>query len=117
MIYNHRNRRTNWQVAMETELRCQSCGMPLGEGFFGAEADGTTQNKEFCKYCYQNGAYTQPNITLPEMIGISVKQMTRTHQMFENQARRRAETIIPTLKRWQSQTTQGGVVGSDDSTQ
>jgi len=78
--------------------------MPLGEGVYGTEADGSP-SREYCVHCYQQGTFTQPNLTLPEMIGMAVKQMTRSHQMFENQARRRAETTIPSLKRWQSQTT------------
>ncbi|WP_305065382.1 zinc ribbon domain-containing protein [Methanococcoides sp.] len=47
---------------------CQSCGMPLEKDEdFGANADGT-KSDEYCLYCYQNGKFTQPDITLEEMI-------------------------------------------------
>ena len=49
---------------------CQSCGMPLnlrGTDMRGTESDGSA-SETFCSYCYQNGAYTNPNITQAEML-------------------------------------------------
>ncbi len=47
---------------------CQSCGMPMkkDEKGGGTNADGTKNNK-FCSYCYENGAFTKPDMTMEEM--------------------------------------------------
>lgn len=47
---------------------CQSCGMPLKKdpNGGGTEKDGS-KSKMYCSYCYQNGSFTQPNITVTEM--------------------------------------------------
>jgi hypothetical protein len=80
-------------------LMCQSCGMPMKiDSDFGTNAD-KTKNQEYCTYCYQNGAFTTPDITMEEMIqgciGIMVK-----YGMPEEQAKQQMTTLIPTLKRW-----------------
>ena len=34
---------------------CQSCGMPIADDkLLGTNKDGSI-NKDYCKYCYQNG--------------------------------------------------------------
>lgn len=47
---------------------CQSCAMPLAHDpdGGGTNADGSTSDV-YCSYCYQNGAFTQPDITAKEM--------------------------------------------------
>ncbi len=47
---------------------CQSCGMPLkkDEKGGGTNADGT-KSTMYCSHCFQNGAFTQPNITVDQM--------------------------------------------------
>jgi hypothetical protein len=47
---------------------CQSCGMPLSKDPIGGgkNADGST-NPDYCSYCFMQGKFTEPNITLPEM--------------------------------------------------
>ena len=80
-------------------LICQSCGMPMKiDSDFGTNAD-QTKNQEYCTYCYQNGGFTKPDITMEEMIqgciGIMVK-----YGMPEEQAKQHMTTLIPTLKRW-----------------
>ena len=47
---------------------CQSCGMPLkkDEHGGGTNADGTI-NKMYCSHCYENGKFTQPDITVGQM--------------------------------------------------
>ena len=54
------------------ERDCQSCGMPMGQTdeFYGTEADGT-KSREYCNYCYENGAFTA-NCTMEEMIDFCV---------------------------------------------
>lgn len=81
--------------------RCQSCGMPLEEaGFYGTEKDGSQAN-EYCKFCYQYGAYTEEDLSLEQMIERSVAYMTTQLGFEEAKAREASQNIIPRLKRWQ----------------
>lgn len=60
---------------MGTIQHCQSCNMPIElPEQFGLEKDGSL-NRDYCKYCYQNGAFTRPGITLGEMKTHVQKQM------------------------------------------
>lgn len=80
--------------------RCQSCGMPMKVGYFGTKKDGS-QEREYCKFCYVKGEFTDPNLTLKKMIELSTQNMTQELKMPENDARKLAEIFIPVLKRWQ----------------
>ena len=41
--------------------------MPLdGEELWGTEKDGS-KSHEYCKYCYQDGAFTHPEMNVEEM--------------------------------------------------
>jgi hypothetical protein len=80
---------------------CQSCGMPLtDENIIATEKDGTL-NHEYCLYCYQNGSFTEPNITMQEMADICVYYMTNEEHGFdESTAHKMMNNLLPTLKRW-----------------
>lgn len=47
---------------------CQSCAMPLKKDpkGGGTEKDGSKSVK-YCSFCYQNGAFVQPDMTAKEM--------------------------------------------------
>lgn len=46
---------------------CQSCGMPLAApDSRGSEGDGTP-SAYYCRYCYRNGAFTEPDATIETM--------------------------------------------------
>jgi hypothetical protein len=53
---------------MENYKNCQSCGMPMKKDpqQGGTNADGT-KNSIYCSYCYSNGAFTEPDMTMVEM--------------------------------------------------
>lgn len=85
---------------MDNVVRCQSCGMPLDDGFFGTEKNGEITH-EYCKFCYQDGEYLQPEIKMETMIQMSVNNMTEELGYEDPMARELAEKYIPTLKRWQ----------------
>jgi hypothetical protein len=79
-------------------LFCQSCAMPMQKPEdFGTNANGS-QNQDYCRYCYQNGQFTTPDITMEQMIekcaGI-MKQMNIPQAQIEQ-----TKTFIPMLKRW-----------------
>lgn len=65
---------------------------------FGTNSDGS-QDQEYCRFCFQNGNFTEPNITMEQMIEKStrlMKQMNISETQIEQ-----IETFIPLLKRWQ----------------
>jgi len=73
--------------------------MPLGDGFYGTEADGTL-NREYCKFCFQDGIFTDEGLTVDDMIEKSVDNMTKEQGFEARQARDLAQGVIPKLKRW-----------------
>ena len=49
---------------MAPHLFCQSCTMPIDNiGDRGIEKNGSVSD-EYCKYCYQQGVFTAPGITI-----------------------------------------------------
>lgn len=91
----------NEREEMNNTLRCQSCGMPLGEGFFGTASNGT-YTEEYCKLCFRDGNFLEPDLTLSEMMNRSITHMTQQLAMPVVQATTLAEQTIPQLKRWKS---------------
>lgn len=88
---------------MESKIRCQSCGMPLSDDFknFGTESDGSPAS-EYCMFCYQNGAFTNPDQTVSEMVQSSIDFMTANLGFSVEQATQMSNDVIPKLKRWQT---------------
>lgn len=75
--------------------------MPLhGPENFGTNADGA-RNKEYCHYCFQDGKFTEPDITMEQMIDKCVGIMQQLN-MPEAQIEQ-TKNFIPTLKRWANQ--------------
>ncbi len=87
---------------MKERLFCQSCGMPLDRAEdMGTEADGAPSG-EYCRYCYQAGAFTAPEATLEDMIALNLKFNEENGRPMGTRAE--AEQMMrsgyPTLKRW-----------------
>lgn len=62
---------------MEPKNFCQSCTMPIDNSEDrGTEKDGSKSNL-YCKYCYQNGAFTAPDMNLEQMKNIVLNQMRK----------------------------------------
>jgi len=68
---------------------------------FGTNADGS-RNKDYCRFCLQNGRFTDPNITMEQMIEKVAGFIVTKMKMPKAQAKEMAKTLIPKLKRWQS---------------
>ncbi len=83
--------------------RCQSCGMPLGfplpEEFFSTNMDNST-NREYCKFCFEEGKFINQNLTMSEMIVNSINHMINELEFPREKAEKLANEIIPELKRW-----------------
>jgi Putative zinc ribbon domain len=80
---------------------CQSCGMPLtNPEQFGTAADGHRAN-DYCHFCYVDGEFTNPDMTMPEMADFCAAVLTR-RGMSESQARTMMTGTLPALKRWRA---------------
>jgi len=79
---------------------CQSCGMPLDkESVKGTEENGLKTN-DYCKYCYENGVFKDPEMNLQEMKKNVQNQMKKL-QLHEYVIQK-AITILPSLNRWKA---------------
>ena len=84
-----------------TEPICQSCAMPLKIiDDRGTEADGTKCD-DYCSGCYEVGEFTEPEITMKEMIEQSLSTTANTLEITIEEARAYLKSLFPTLKRWQ----------------
>jgi sulfatase maturation enzyme AslB (radical SAM superfamily) len=84
---------------MEPKKICQSCTMPIDNiENRGTEKDGSKSNL-YCKYCYQNGDFINPDMTLEQMKNIVLPQMHKMN-LPENIIQQSLGNL-PHLKRWQ----------------
>ncbi|EKD92629.1 MAG: hypothetical protein ACD_28C00379G0007 [uncultured bacterium] len=84
---------------MEIAHRCQSCGMPLGTGFYGSD-EAEKDVSDYCRFCFQQGEFTNKDLTLEQMIQTSVDHMKKELHFSEEKAKELTQTTIPHLKRW-----------------
>lgn len=84
---------------MSTYKNCQSCGMPLNKDpqKVGAEADGS-KSTMYCSYCYGEGKFKQPDITVEEMQAFCKNKMKEMG--FPGFLAGFFTKGIPNLKRW-----------------
>ena len=83
---------------MQNKTFCQSCSMPLDDpAMLGTEKDGS-KNREYCKYCYHDGAFVNPGMTLEEMTTVVITQMQKRN--IDQKIINMAVGTLPHLKRW-----------------
>jgi len=85
------------------EKFCESCGMPMGETneMYGTETSGD-KSVDYCKFCYDNGTFTNPNMTLEEQIAAGAALMVKDFGFSQEDAMEQCRAGIPALKRWKS---------------
>ncbi len=74
--------------------------MPMDPGFFGSNADGS-ESREYCRCCYKEGAFIEPELTKAAMIEKMESHLIRVMQFTDEKAKEIANEFIPPLKRWQ----------------
>ena len=85
---------------MEPKLFCQSCTMPIDNiADRGTEKDGS-KSDEYCKYCYQNGALVNPEMTFEEMKSLVITQMKKMD--LPPAIIDKSVNSLPYLKRWRN---------------
>ncbi|NPV92764.1 MAG: transcriptional regulator [Firmicutes bacterium] len=81
---------------------CQSCGLPLRDpNVRGTNSDGG-RNESYCYFCYRNGSFTMPGITMERMIDKVANMISMKKNLALAQSKQIAASTIPTLARWQS---------------
>ena len=81
---------------------CQSCAMPMDKKEdFGTDRNGYRINA-YCRHCYQSGTFTDPDVTMEQMIDRCVAIMAEQKIMSVEQARPLLTTVIPRLERWRA---------------
>jgi len=74
--------------------------MPLGKPEdFGTDKAGYRVN-DYCRHCYADGAFTQPDVSMDEMLDFCVDIMDKQGVMPAAQARALLTDVMPRLKRW-----------------
>ncbi|TAJ45868.1 hypothetical protein CUJ86_02275 [Methanofollis fontis] len=66
---------------------------------FGTKADGSP-SEDYCTYCYQGGAFTEPDITMEEMAEKGGAIMAEMYEIPIENAKRFALEQLSCLKRW-----------------
>ena len=86
-------------VTPETPI-CQSCAMPFTTPEeFGTHADGS-QHDEFCSYCFEDGEFTDPDLTLSHMVDFTAEMMVNDEGISESEAKQAARELLTPLRRW-----------------
>lgn len=80
---------------------CQSCGMPLMKPEDFGTARGGARAPDYCRFCYVDGAFANPGMTMAEMADFCVGVLER-QGMAREQARALMTGTLPQLKRWRS---------------
>ncbi len=91
-------------IPMEERTFCQCCAMPLDKPEDkGTEADGSLSG-DYCRYCYQNGAFTAPEATMDDIIAFNLKFNAENGHPFgpQEEAEKMMRGWFPTLKRWKT---------------
>ena len=87
-------------IEMKPEKFCQSCTLPMDNmEDRGTEKDGSKSDM-YCKYCYQNGVFTDPDMTLNKMMEIAKAEMKKQH--LPESIIQQSMNMLPRLKRWQA---------------
>ena len=85
---------------MDNKQICQRCAMPMEKAEdFGTTADGG-RNKDYCCYCYENGAFFYPDATLEDVIDSCLPHVVPDVFADEATARTGLNEYFPTLKCW-----------------
>lgn len=85
---------------MELKI-CQSCGMPMQEGQYGTEKDGS-KNDTYCCYCYKNGEMEE--CTMEDMVNFCAPiEVEQGRAKTLEEAKEMLMAYFPTLSRWKKE--------------
>jgi len=73
--------------------------MPLSNKNLGSNLN-TTSNMDYCKFCFYNGKFTNPELTIEEQINRLAVMAVTKFSIPKSEAFEIARTTLPKLKRW-----------------
>lgn len=74
--------------------------MPLGHpDFYGTKIDGARE-PDYCTFCFANGAFREPQLTVHDMVMRSIEYMVSELGIDRATAQEQSRVVIPGLKRW-----------------
>jgi len=83
---------------MDTELRCQSCYMPMPDDSKKGTVASGAPSEDYCVYCYQGGTFTSEQ-SLDEAVESNIP-FWKGEGESDDVARERIMAVFPKLKRW-----------------
>lgn len=89
-------------LEMPPQPVCQSCGMiMLEDDDYGHEHNGA-HSHDYCKWCYEDGAFSKESRTLEEQIEISAQGLVDNLGYSLEEAVSLMGVALPALRRWQA---------------
>jgi hypothetical protein len=64
---------------------------------------GGTLDEDYCRFCFRDGVFTHPHLSLDEMIDRIAARAPEMH-LTPEQAATRGRRLLPRLKRWRDST-------------
>jgi hypothetical protein len=87
-------------IKNSNEHICQSCSFTIETlKDRGTESDGTYSD-DYCRDCFDSGEFTEPEITIKEMIESNFSTTAKNRGINLEEAKSYLESLLPTLKRW-----------------
>ncbi len=94
---------TPWKSGVpqkEPMTNCQSCGSSiLDRNNWGTRKDGRL-SETYCIFCYRNGIFTEPKLTMEEMGWRIHRLLVQQGNMNAREAASAIDRILPVLARW-----------------
>ena len=92
-------------IPMEKRTFCQCCAMPLDRPEDRGTEAGGALSEDYCRYCYQDGAFTAPDATMDDIISFNLKFNEENGHPFgpREEAEKMMRGWFPTLKRWKKE--------------
>ena len=85
---------------MSETAHCESCSRPIDDpGDFGAGTDGS-RSTLYCSCCFAGGAFTEPDVTMEQMLERVIGIVTEHRIMSPEDARQKLPGYFKTLARW-----------------
>lgn len=79
---------------------CQSCGVPIKHPTEFAKNATGAKDLRYCNYCMDKGEFTDPDITVEQMIEKVADALAKKERIDIEEAKGKVSGIIESLERW-----------------
>lgn len=80
--------------------KCQSCAMPIKKDENKGTESNKTLSKKYCQFCYKDGIFIEPSISLTEMQEKCAEFFKIEHPIFALLFVKKYVASIANLERW-----------------